>query len=231
MAFGPWSAGAASKRSQLARTVHMLEAHGLWTGDHAKAANQLIELPNIEGTSLRSTIAYLIQMHGVATVQPMFETILPHAQWSKLEHWNGTSAILDALKVAISNDDSSRNYSRKRDAAIDVTGFRRAWQVDGIYGGIDSTWNPRRCDELRIGLDHGVLKFATTDAEAPEPVPLDDMLDRLSITGGETLGDEQLRVDFQRNGRSFRVVFSSLNFRHNAKSSAISNAQLMLMER
>jgi uncharacterized protein DUF4153 len=231
LGFGPWSAGAVSKKSQLNRVVQMLEVQGLWTGNAAKAAERTTELSMEQGKSLRSTIGYLIEMHGVGTVKPIFSSIMADAEWAKLERWTGASAIMDALHIKVAAEQSFRHYARNKAAAVDVSGYRRMWALNDLYSGKTSDWQEHKCDELRIGLDHGVLKFALSPEMAPEPVPLEDLLARLPPVPTETLSNEAMTVDFERAGRAFRIVFSAIGVQGGAEQIVIDTADLLLLER
>lgn len=229
IAYGPWSAGAVSKRSQLARAIAILQTHGLWTGSEARPAEQMTELPHNEGASLRSTIEYLIHMHGAGSVRTIFASVVPNDKWPKREYWNAGNAIMDALHLAVAQEKTWRDYNPKINEPIDVAGFRRAWPLTSMYGGVDAARNPAKFDDVRIGFDHGVLKIALGDA-APEPVTLDELIARMPPLGRE-LTDENSRIDFTIGGRAFRLVVQSLQLQERAGKPIVNDIQFWLLER
>src|SRR5205807_810587 len=98
-AFGPWSAGAVSRASQLGRVRRVLQLHGLWADNHAKAADRAIDLPDKESADLQSTLSYLIETHGGSTIKSMFEREVPNRDWAKLNKWSSATEIIAALKI------------------------------------------------------------------------------------------------------------------------------------
>ena len=122
-AFGPWSAGAVSKASQLGRVRRVLQQHGLWADNHAQAADRIIRLPDKQATDLRSTLSYLIETHGGNSIKNMFERAVPNRDWAKLNKWSSASEIVDALKINYAKT-GFRSVHRKRNAAVNIEGFR-----------------------------------------------------------------------------------------------------------
>jgi hypothetical protein len=230
-AFGPWSAGAISKRSQLTRIAHMLEARGLWTGSQAKAPPNTIALPHEEGVSLRSTISYLTSMHGAAALRPIFGSVLPQLASMKAKRSDEGSVIMDALKLVVADDVSSRSYTRKQHAALDVAGFRRAWQVSLYGAGGESPMEPEHCDDIAIAFDHAVLTVAIGNQPPSAPAEVTNSISKLLGTPAGEIADEQSSVDFERGGRSFRIVFTSLQMVQKRDGPRVTAAQLFLLER
>lgn len=230
VAYGPWSAGAVSKRSQLSRLVTMLKKHGLWTGTAARAADTPIELPKNEGTDFRSTVEYLVRMHGMTSVQSLFADVLSHEKWANLEHWNRGSTIMHALHVRVASEETPGTYFRQADLPIDITGFRRTWPMTAIYAVAIDKWNPQKFGDLRLGFDGGVLKIAIGDDATPQPVPLDQFVAQLPNTGA-ALTEEQSHIDFSNGGRNFRLVVNSVTLWRKTGRVEVKNIHFLLLER
>lgn len=209
----------------------MLQSHGLWRDTKAKPAEQSFELSNSDGTSLRSTIQYLIRVHGSTTVQPMFASVVPDEKWSKLNHWNAASAIVDGLNVTIAKErEGYRTFARETNVAIDVQGFRRLWSV-GVWGQHDGPWKPDAYDEVRIGLQNGILQLALNETEPPSPVPMDQFFAGLPLTTSDKLPVQQMQIDFEQGGRSFRIVFTNVSITEKETRPVINGAAFLLLER
>jgi Domain of unknown function (DUF4153) len=227
-AFGPWSAGAVSKASQLGRVRRVLQEHGLWADNRAKPADRTIVLPDKESADLQSTLSYLIETHGGNTIKSIFETAVPKRDWTKLNRWSSASEIIDALKIHNLKTGFHAVY-RKRDTAIDIEGFRSLCHIEN-YGRRDWQSDVFRCNGVAIGLEDGVLKIVIGDEKAPQPVPLDKLFNGILDSDSE-VPDEKLTVDYQRGERAFRLIFNSLSFSRNPEGPRINSCSLYLLER
>jgi hypothetical protein len=72
------------------------------------------------------------------------------------------------------------------------------------------------------------------NGETPTPIPLDDLLANLRGTDAERFGElstKQAQIDFERGGRSFRVVFTRLRIVREQGTIRLRNADLFLLER
>lgn len=228
--FGPLSAGEISKGSQLRRLEQMLKAHGMWKDNHAAPATAAIKLPEKEGKDLQTTLNYLIREHGGDTIKKMFESMLPYRDWTKMKSWEGARDIVDALKV------STQDYfyggisvNRKPGIFLNTEGFRRIWRGN-VYD-TSSHWDPTSCEDVRIGLEDGVLKLATGGDSTRQEVPLQHVFDRLESRKDGQLPDEDLTVDFQNNSRAFRLTFESLTFRNGPEGIRLTSCELYLLEK
>lgn len=227
-AFGPWGAGAISKTSQLRRVQRILQAKGLWRDSHAQAADRVIELPIEEAKSLRSTLSYLVGIHGGKAIEKIFAPILSKKDWTGVDRWKGVSEVMAALKIS-ERDFAMVSSSRNSRAPINVEGFRRLWQAEQFGG--EQRWIPQRCDDVSIGLDFGVLKLATNQDHVPQAIPLDNLLNDLSSSSSGELPDKNLSLDFQHGTRSFRIVFRSIHLRNTPEGPRVTGYQLYLLER
>jgi Domain of unknown function (DUF4153) len=227
-AFGPWSAGAVSRASQLGRVRQALQLHGLWTDNHAKVADRAIELPDKEATDLRSTLSYLIETHGGNSIKKMFEPAVPGRNWTKLNSWSSASEIIDALKIHNAGS-GFRSVSRKHNAAVNIEGFRHLCQIEN-YGRRDWQLDTLRCNGVAIGLEDGVLKIVSGDDKIPQPIPLDNLFNGLLDSDTE-LPDEKLTVDYQQGARVFRLIFNSLSFSRKTEGPQISSYSIYLLEK
>jgi hypothetical protein len=227
-AFGPWSAGAVSRASQLGRVRQALQLHGLWADNHAKAADRAIELPDKESTELQSTLSYLIETHGGNTIKSMFERAVPNRDWAKLNRWSSASELIDALKIH-NVKTGVRSVSRKHNAAVNIEGFRSFCQIEN-YGRRDWQSDALRCNGVAIGLEDGVLKVVIDDEKVPQPIPIDTLFNGLLDSDSE-LPDGKLTVDYQRGDRVFRLIFNSLLFSRNPEGPRITSCSFYLLEK
>ena len=227
-AFGPWSAGAVSKASQLGRVRRVLQQHGLWADNHAQAADRIIRLPDKQATDLRSTLSYLIETHGGNSIKNMFERAVPNRDWAKLNKWSSASEIVDALKINYAKT-GFRSVHRKRNAAVNIEGFRSLCQIEN-HGQQDWQSDALRCHGVAIGLEDRVLKIMLDDEKVPELMPLDKLVNGLLDSDAE-LPDEELTVDYQHGERVFRLIFNSLSFSSNPEGQRIYSYSIYLLEK
>ncbi len=206
-AFGPWSAGAISKASQLHRLTAALQTHGLWKSDHAEAAQTFVDLPQDEREQLQSSLRYLITVHGARTVAPFFASLL---DVTKLEKYNAADVILQALNVRVKTNRAPVTLRREQTSAVTLGGYRQLWRVD-LYRDIDSHQEPRRLGDFSIGLEEGVLQFQSAADRAPQPLPFPAAVADyhpekrdISLPG--------LTIEFTRGAHAYRLVFEEINF-------------------
>lgn len=228
-AFGPWSAGAISKKSQLSRITQILQANGLWKNDHAAPAADAITLTKKTNTDLRTTLAYLIRMHGRGTIQRIFEA-LPV----------GGSAdggdLIAALKITNAAEWEGGPYvNRIRNASIDIQGFRRVWHLNAWNlnsGGRDTGDCPdSHHEDVKIRLEHGLLTIATDQERFPQSIPVESLINRLETKPGADLPDSNLTVDFTHGARSFRIIFDSLSLYADQEKKRIQSCEIYLLEK
>jgi len=232
-AFGPWSAGAISKVSQLRRVGRMLQAHALWKDNHAERPSHNIDLSKKDETDLRTTLVYLVQTHGGATLRRIFEPVLIGRDWEKLIAWDAARDIINNLRITNHNYElppALPSAARETAGALNIEGFRTMCRVD-LYEYATSEWRSLTCNGVAIGLDDGVLKLAAKGETTPQPVPLNDMLTELPSTQTKGLPDEKLTVNFQRGTHVFRIVFDSISFRRESQGSRVITCQFYLMEK
>jgi Domain of unknown function (DUF4153) len=227
-AFGPWNAGAVSRASQLGRVRHVLQQHGLWADNRAKAADRAIDLPDKESADLQSTLSYLIETHGGSTIKSMFERAVPNRDWAKLNRWSSATEIIAALKIH-NVKTGLRSVNRKHNTAVNIEGFRSFCQIEN-YGRRDWQSDALRCNGVAIGLEDGVLKIVIGDEKVPQPIPLDNLFNGLLDSDAE-LPDEKLTVDYQHGERAFRLIFNSLLFSRNREGLRITSCSLYLLEK
>jgi len=226
--FGPWSAGAVSRASQLGRVRRVLRQHGLWTDNHAKAADRAIDLPDKESTDLQSSLSYLIETHGGNTIKSMFERAVPNRDWAKLSRWSSASEIIDALKIHKTGTGFHSVY-RKSNAVVKIEGFRHLCRIEN-YGRSDWQSSTFRCGGVGIGLEDGILKIVVDDDKIPQPIPLDNLFNGFLDSDSE-VSDEKLTVDYQHGERVFRLIFNTLLFSKKPEGSRITSCSLYLLEK
>jgi Domain of unknown function (DUF4153) len=236
-AFGPWSAGAISKMSQLSRLEQMLQAHGLWQDNHARPSPQTLKLSTAEETDFRTTLQYLIGTHGGTTVERIFSPSVFEADWSKVIAWEAARDVLNALRIEVHESlgpfgpTRLATANRAKEGALKIEGFRMLCRID-LYEYVTTEWRPLTCNGLAIGLENGALKVAEKLEGARQSVPIEGLLRSFPSTGtSERLPDDKLTLDFTHGGRSFRIVFDSIGFRCEPESCHVVNCNFYLLEK
>jgi len=234
--FGPVSAGAISRASQLKRVEHMLQAHGLWQDNHAKPAAATMELSKAAETDLESTLRYLIQTHGGKSIHGIFDPIVSHLDWKNLNGWQGSHEILNDLRIATHNygvvaaSVSLISIDRDRAGVLNIEGFRNLCQIQ-LFETSEGDWRPMTCNGVAIANEDGVLKLAVRDESTPQPLQLDTLLKALPSNDTNSLPADKLTLNFRRGPQEFRIVFDHLSFRRDAERFRVVSCQLYLMEK
>lgn len=232
-AFGPWSAGAISKASQVRRITHILQAQGLWKDNHAAAAPDAITLAKDDQTDLRTTLTYLIGTHGGETIQKIFEPLPGQFDWKKLNSWTGVREIIAALNISNRDQWDAIVLSRIKSASIDIQGFQRIWHL-GLYNfgqPNDSDCPPSHHEDVKIWLEHGLLRVATDQESSPRAVPFEFLIDNIDTNRGSDLPDKDLTVDFNHGARVFRIIFDTLNVYREQQGKRLSSCEVYLLEK
>jgi hypothetical protein len=228
-AFGPWSAGTISRDSQYRRLTKAFRSHGLMIADEFHAPRQTLELPAKESEDIRSTIQYLVSMHGGESVHRLFGKAGKGIDWPKLTPWEVQTEIWVKLNLgsATGGNYAELNYSLKPDETSNVEGFRRVTNIANMY-------NPN-AEEAHGGLtlsDDDLRMKAPGEADA-EPVPLDAFIKSLpdNPAGIEQLTSAQMTLNWSQKGRPYRILFTELSVRRQAgKPPRISRFSCMLFE-
>jgi hypothetical protein len=209
-AFGPWSAGAISKGSQLRRLTHLLEAHGMFVDGKVRALPENTMVPSKEYEDIRSTIQYLVATHGGETVRGLFAGLFNDMDWTKAPRWGVAENILTQLKLdnGPRSEDFSINYNHylEKNNVSSAEGFSRISFYDFRYG---NDWLARQKKEnpLFIVLDNGVLKGAESANATPEPLPLQAFIDSIPNDMQNIAPAERMTADFQFKGHAYRIIF------------------------
>jgi hypothetical protein len=213
-AFGPWSAGAISKNSQLRRLEKLLEVQGLFANGKVSVSDKAVQLPSKDYEDIRSTIDYLAEQHGKETVQNFFVNTFKKIDWKDLPRWEWASELLGELKITNGNTDGSTTYSCNLDASagVPIEGFSKEWLTQNFY---DGEWknDKRAVGPVFIGIDGGILKFALNEKAAPVPVLPADFVASLPDKQNNELPAEKLTVNWNVNETSYRFIFTNLNIR------------------
>jgi Domain of unknown function (DUF4153) len=98
-AFGPWSAGAISKTSQINHLKYVLQAHGLWRDEHVSRPGTTVDFSSKEASDFEDTINYLVRRHGGESIRKLFESILRRTDWSNVNPWDAAREIADSLQL------------------------------------------------------------------------------------------------------------------------------------
>jgi hypothetical protein len=81
-------------------------------------------------------------------------------------------------------------------------------------------------------LENGAVKLGFSETGPFTPVPLDPMFSALPFRSDRTLSMESLKIDWQYEGRDFRIVFLELSGEHSSDGLVLINAcKLVLFER
>jgi hypothetical protein len=191
-------------------------------------------LPSKDYDSLREGIQYLVHTHGSPTLYGLLGGTLTKDEWKDLGQWNAGEEILKVLKLQNQGAGESEvfaDYALAPSAGPNVEGFKRVFVFKDLS---DTTWSSSKREEggLFIGIDNGVLKAADADNEPPQPVPLDAFFKSLPKKSQSSMGPPQMTVDWERNGRSFRLIFTEIAFRNFANEPLhVSSCTFLLLEK
>ncbi len=225
VAFGPWSAGAVSKMSQLHRVTAILKAEGLWAEGHAQPAKRSIQIPKKKLEQLRSSLTYLLAMHGGSVVRPIFATMLDTARLGQSE---SAPAIIGALHIKVRDQQADLIVESDMKTGFPIDGFHRLWRFEISR---KESWHPEQLDDISLGLDQGLLKCATAGAPAPQKVPVPNSFFESDATNYANVSPLKLTVDFQHGPRQFRLVFERLSVVRDDEDVRINNCAGYLLEK
>jgi hypothetical protein len=229
-AVGPWSAGAISEVSQLARLKQMLEAHGLLVSGQIQVQQKMMILPSTDYDELNSTIRYLVGTHGAESMHELFGGVLPN--WKNLTRWTAGDEILKKIKVGggASEQYPTDNYSLDQSKGVDVEGYKKVTYIPGLYfSGVN---NRRKIGSLYFDIEDGELKVAADEKGAIQTVQMDGLLKGLPKAGRSDAPAELMTVDLEVNGLAYRIVFTELSVsKEEDKAPTIESCGFMLLEK
>lgn len=232
-AFGPWSAGAISKTSQIKHLKHVLHAYGLWKDKRASRPLATVNLSSKEASDFEDTINYLVRRHGGESIRKIFEPVLAGADWSKLNPWDAANEIgrslhltHDRFPYVPSQQNLQLETVKRREASIGVAGFRQACRTQVYTGG------SVRCGDITIFLKDGALLFSMPQEEKPKDIPLRQILNQSSVGPDEKeLSTESLTLDLPQAQPIFRLIFDRVTFRHDIADVRITSAEFYILEK
>lgn len=231
-AFGPAGASALSKRSQQNRFSSMLEMF--------KIREQILnpQAPDLWLVSenyrnLEQTLRYLIETHGKESLATILEPIWK-SEWSQpqLRPWVLSGEILSSMRVRESRKNEQREHHfwhLDQSRALSESGFGRT----SIFPGLTARPNEKVTDgEIWMILEKGALKLGFAETGPFTAVPVEPMLAALPFRSDSKMPTESLRIDWQHEGRFFRIVFRELSGDHSSDGMVLINAcKLVLFER
>jgi len=204
----------------------MLQAHGLWQDDHAKASDHIVDFAAKDAADLRSTLSYLVEVHGGAALKAMFSPLLLKTDWGKLNRGNAVAEVIEALKIR-ANDTRAALLVRASEEGISVAGFRRLCEIN-LYS---TQQSPIRCDDLSFNIANGALTIATSQGDGVEPIPLDDFLKNLPSSSNDQLPVENMTFDYQSGQRALRLIFRSVQFNREPEKPRILSCHFFVLEK
>ena len=232
-AYGPWSAGAISERSQLKRFVDLLRTHQLWAGNTAQASAEPLKLSTAETERLRSSLTYLLQMQGPEALRPLLTNVVDVA---KLKNRYDTNGILNALHIVtessgrdLANQSDSVMAHRDQTNELPIEGYRRLWQV-ALLGGDSGNWSPKKFGSISIGLSDGKIAVVGAGETAPQILSLPPAL-MTSIENAADLQVDSSTIYFQSSGHDYRLVFDNVALKKWPDGPRISNCTFVLLEK
>ena len=227
-AFGPWSAGAISRRSQFVRLTRLLEADGLMAGGKIRAPGEEKALPSKEYEDLRSTIDYLARYHGVEAIRGLFGGLFKKMEahisaYDILTKWNIQSGVVSHYFNYYNIHLEFRNVSS-------VEGFKRISVFNHLFRTPDAA--TKNDGALYIVLKDGMLEAADS-AEAPlEPLPLEAFFDASPDRGQTASPIEEMTADFQRHGHDYRIIFTEIECaRNKGEHTRVRDCSFLLLEK
>ncbi len=116
---------------------------------------------------------------------------------------------------------------RDEHRALDVRGFGTICQL--TVPAFRSA-SPAECNDARIMIEGGQLKFWTLSAPSPQIIPIAGR-EGPYPAGEQRVPDSELTVDFTHGNRSFRIIFQRVNRHREAQGMTVIYAPLFLLER
>lgn len=231
-AFGPAGASALSKRSQQNRFSSLIET--------LKIREQILnpEAPDLWLASenyrnLEKTLRYLLETHGRESVAAILEPIWK-SEWTQSQPrpWVITGQILSSMRVRESRKNEQREHHYwylEESRVLSESGFRKT----SIFPQMRAHSNQKATDgEVWIMLEEGALKVGFSETGPFTPAPLGPMFAALPFRSDSKMPPESLRIDWQHEGRSFRIVFRELGGAHFSDGTVrIESCKLVLFER
>lgn len=231
-AFGPASATALSKRSQQDRFSSMLEMFKI-REQMVNRQGSDVWLVSENYRNLEQTLRYLIETQGKESVAAILEPIWK-SEWSQqqLRSWVLSGEILSSMKVRESRKNEQRAHHfwyLDQSRALSESGFGKT----SIFPGLTARPNEKVTDgEVWMILEKGALKLGFAETGPFTAVPLETMLAALPFRSDSKMSPESLRVDWQHEGHSFRIVFRELDGEHFSDGTVqINTCKLVLFER
>jgi len=232
--FGPLSAGAISKSSQFRRLTAMLQAHGLLADGKILLPKTKITLPTNDYDDLRSTLQYLVSMHGPQMMHALFGALYSDAGWKYLLQWPSSAGDNLLGKLSLSGESGPAgftDYSFDQNKGLTVDGFNRTSYLSLPFNG---TWAATRKQfgSLFIGIDNGILEAADTTDAPPQPIPLNSLFKSLSTSVENVLPADRLTANWQHNGHFYRIIFINLYMTRDPDESArVNSCTFLLLEK
>jgi hypothetical protein len=230
-AFGPVSASALSRKSQQDRFSSMLETFKI-REQMANRGGSDLWLTSDNYRNLERTLRYLLETQGAESVTAMLEPVWK-SEWNKAQPrpWVLAGEILSSMKVRESRNNQQREYHYwylEKNRALSESGFRRT----SIFPELRASSIQKVTDgAVWMVLENGALKLGFSETGPFTPVPLDPMFSALPFRT-DTLSTESLKIDWQYEGRDFRIVFLELSGEHSSDRLVLINAcKLVLFER
>jgi len=246
-AYGPLSAASLSVRSQHQRLLTILSKHGLLHDQHLQKADAPLQIPDTDYNNLQSILAYLGEHHGPKTLLPLLPPTpadgAPHDlkpnSWRYSYTANNTAGdLLKKLNILPKGDagpgrPSWRQFGLSRITPLPIEGFSKltAFKIPTPPAASPSD------DSIRIEFSEDSL-LITLPKEPPQKVSLKNIFESLSKEAPNDNGQytplppERLSMDWQHQGREFRILFTELWFSHQPSGAkTATSGSLILLEK
>lgn len=218
-----------SRNSQHRRLTRLFRAHGLMIADEYHAPREALELPAKESEDIKSTLRYLVSMHGGESIHRVFGKVGKGVDWPKLTEWEVQQDIWTKLNLrsAAGGDEAESDYSLKTGEAFNTEGFRRVTFIENMYGPMG--------DETKgaLTLSDNVLRLKSPEEAEPEPIPMDAFVKALpdNSAGSDGLNSAQMTLNWTQKGRPYRIIFTRLSVqREPGKPTSVRSCSCLLME-
>jgi len=234
--FGPWNAYQVSSLNQHLRLENLLEKNRMLI--NGKAVKTKKEIKKLDQKEIASIVDYMINVHGVVSIQDLFTQDLSNLTKEKSdEYFNKTDRVLALIGVDSSieivskdNDiDMNYDYSCTRHEGKMVTAFDYYFPVS-IYPENNSYFDKGYIDTLPYNIEYDKKRFAiiiNINKQSSDTIFLENTFKKLRAEYGQHDNAANSYMQINTSSKKFNYQFEieglSVNFDKKKNEKSISS--------